>query len=172
MSAHTAKVFTPCIGLCSTALGDSVCRGCKRFDHEVSHWNVYDDEQRVVVEKRLLLLLEAIVVARVRLLDAALLRRRLEEYGVRFPLHRQGPALIWDLLRAGASSIQQPEDFGFAVRSRYRYVGLSTLREQIDSEFYRQSVAHYQRYFGPIARARDEVVRRRWAEKGVLPDPR
>ncbi|MEC7008614.1 MAG: DUF1289 domain-containing protein, partial [Pseudomonadota bacterium] len=32
-------IKTPCIGVCSTGIGDSVCRGCKRFSHEVIHWN-------------------------------------------------------------------------------------------------------------------------------------
>ncbi|MCF8976542.1 DUF1289 domain-containing protein, partial [Pseudomonas edaphica] len=28
-------IKTPCVGLCSTVYGDLVCRGCKRFHHEV-----------------------------------------------------------------------------------------------------------------------------------------
>lgn len=34
-------IKTPCVGLCSTVYGDLVCRGCKRFHHEVIHWNGY-----------------------------------------------------------------------------------------------------------------------------------
>ena len=30
---------TPCIGLCSTVFGDSVCRGCLRFVHEGEVFN-------------------------------------------------------------------------------------------------------------------------------------
>jgi len=46
-------VKTPCIGVCSTGLGDSVCRGCKRFEHEVIHWNSYTQEQQQIVIDRL-----------------------------------------------------------------------------------------------------------------------
>ena len=43
-------VKTPCIGVCSTGIGDAVCRGCKRFSHEVIHWNSYSqDHKRAIV---------------------------------------------------------------------------------------------------------------------------
>ncbi|MDC1160500.1 DUF1289 domain-containing protein, partial [Luminiphilus sp.] len=29
--SHFAPIRTPCIGVCSTGVGDVVCRGCKRF---------------------------------------------------------------------------------------------------------------------------------------------
>ena len=41
-----SPVKTPCIGVCSTGIGDSVCRGCKRFSHEVIDWNSYSQEQK------------------------------------------------------------------------------------------------------------------------------
>ncbi len=44
---------SPCIGICSTTYGDFVCRGCKRFAHEVTGWNRYADAQREVVWERL-----------------------------------------------------------------------------------------------------------------------
>ncbi|WP_317135104.1 DUF1289 domain-containing protein [Piscirickettsia litoralis] len=37
---------TPCVGLCSTVYGDDVCRGCKRFYHEIIDWNQYDINQK------------------------------------------------------------------------------------------------------------------------------
>ncbi|MBK8327782.1 MAG: DUF1289 domain-containing protein [Moraxellaceae bacterium] len=40
---------TPCIGLCSTVFGDSVCRGCMRFIHEVIDWNRYSTEQKTII---------------------------------------------------------------------------------------------------------------------------
>ncbi len=44
---------TPCVGICSTTYGDLVCRGCRRFSHEITGWNGYDDEQRERVWERL-----------------------------------------------------------------------------------------------------------------------
>ena len=44
---------TPCVGICSTTYGDLICRGCKRFAHEIVQWNGYDDDQRDRVWRRL-----------------------------------------------------------------------------------------------------------------------
>lgn len=45
---------SPCIGYCSTALGDDVCRGCRRTFEEVTHWITYTPEQKQAVWNRLL----------------------------------------------------------------------------------------------------------------------
>ena len=47
------KVKTPCVGVCSTVFGDQVCRGCKRFHHELIEWNGYTDIQKETVWNRL-----------------------------------------------------------------------------------------------------------------------
>lgn len=45
--------FTPCAGRCSTTFGDHVCRGCRRFNHEIINWNSYSIEQQYAVWQRL-----------------------------------------------------------------------------------------------------------------------
>ena len=52
-SDHRMLSLTPCAGRCSTVFGDQVCRGCRRFNHEVIQWNTYTAEQRLAVWKRL-----------------------------------------------------------------------------------------------------------------------
>ncbi|WP_434629310.1 DUF1289 domain-containing protein [Chromobacterium sp. CV08] len=37
---------SPCIALCSTALGDNVCRGCARTFGEISQWCFMDEAER------------------------------------------------------------------------------------------------------------------------------
>lgn len=54
--------LTPCAGRCSTVFGDLVCRGCRRFNHEVIQWNTYTTDQRLVVWQRLDLQLDQILV--------------------------------------------------------------------------------------------------------------
>lgn len=54
--------LTPCAGRCSTVFGDLVCRGCRRFNHEVIHWNTYTPEQRLTVWQRLDAQLDQILV--------------------------------------------------------------------------------------------------------------
>ena len=54
--------LTPCAGRCSTVFGDAVCRGCRRFNHEVIQWNTYSAEQRESIWQRLDAQLDQILV--------------------------------------------------------------------------------------------------------------
>ena len=66
---------TPCIGICSTTYGDLVCRGCKRFAHEIVGWNNYRDDQRDLIWTRLHALLAQSVRVYLHVVDEALLRQ-------------------------------------------------------------------------------------------------
>ncbi|MDR3427162.1 MULTISPECIES: DUF1289 domain-containing protein [Silvimonas] len=44
---------TPCIAVCSTGLGDDVCRGCGRTFQEVAHWVALTAQEREAVWQRL-----------------------------------------------------------------------------------------------------------------------
>lgn len=59
---HRIASLTPCAGRCSTVFGDSVCRGCRRFNHEVIQWNTYTAEQHTAVWKRLDAQLDQILI--------------------------------------------------------------------------------------------------------------
>ncbi|WOE31405.1 MULTISPECIES: DUF1289 domain-containing protein [unclassified Acinetobacter] len=54
--------LTPCAGRCSTVFGDAVCRGCRRFNHEVIYWNTYSAEQQTAVWLRLDVQLDQILI--------------------------------------------------------------------------------------------------------------
>jgi len=45
----------PCIGHCSTVLGDDVCRGCRRTLDEVTRWPQLSEEERRAVNRRIAL---------------------------------------------------------------------------------------------------------------------
>ena len=45
---------TPCIGICSTAIGDDICIGCGRTFAEVNDWNTLDDSQKIAINERLI----------------------------------------------------------------------------------------------------------------------
>lgn len=70
---------TPCIGICSTTYGDLVCRGCKRFAHEVVGWNGYSEAQRERIRERLLALKLAAARSSITPSDPALLARVAEQ---------------------------------------------------------------------------------------------
>ena len=49
----TLKTHSPCLGICSTTYGDQVCRGCKRYCHEIADWLRYQPSQKDRVWQRL-----------------------------------------------------------------------------------------------------------------------
>lgn len=95
-----SAIHTPCIGICSTTYGGDVCRGCKRFAHEVINWNRYDDQQKELVWARLSRLTEEVVATRLTVSDADLLAQALRRLGVRFHADRSPAFAAMELLRA------------------------------------------------------------------------
>jgi len=144
---HPQRIKTPCIGVCSTGIGDSVCRGCKRFAHEVIHWNGYNEEQKRIVDRRLAQFLAQCVANRFRITDRTLLAWQLQTQQIRHNPDHDPHCWIFALLKAGAGQISDPADFGFEVDAAYRGVSLLDLREEIDAEFFALSGAHYERYY-------------------------
>lgn len=139
-------VKTPCIGVCSTGIGDSVCRGCKRFSHEVIHWNSYTQAQKRIIDDRLSGFLSQCVSNKLVVTDRALLNWQLNVQNIRFNERHDEYCRVFSLLQAGAGQIAEPRDYGFEVDLRYRDLPLPRLKERIDQEFYILSEAHYERY--------------------------
>jgi predicted Fe-S protein YdhL (DUF1289 family) len=139
-------VKTPCIGVCSTGIGDSVCRGCKRFSHEVIDWNRYTPAQKLAVDSRLSGFLSQCVSNRVKVIDRNLLRWQLDVQQIRFVEHHDEYCWAFSVLKAGAGQIIDTQKFGFEIDLRYRNLPLVELREAIDQEFYTLSEAYYERY--------------------------
>lgn len=46
-------IRTPCIGVCSTSLGDDVCRGCGRTLEEIRDWASLTHKEREAIMQRL-----------------------------------------------------------------------------------------------------------------------
>lgn len=141
------RVKTPCIGVCSTGIGDSVCRGCKRFTHEIIQWNSYSDDEKRLVLQRLNQLLVQVVQARVSIFDEALLREQCQMQKVKINPEASPFCWVFDLLKAGASQIQALEHYGCRVSGEYTPLTMIELREDIDKDFFILSEVHYQRYF-------------------------
>ena len=132
---------TPCIGVCSTTYGDLVCRGCKRFAHEIVAWNGFAETQRDVVWARLRRLLAESVRAHVQIADWALLRAAAQRAGVvedalpeavAFQTMRLHPLPLAGL---GLAPIGDP-----ALETAQAVAA-------IDREFYLRSQAHYEASF-------------------------
>jgi hypothetical protein len=141
------KLKTPCIGICSTTYGDVVCRGCKRFLHEIIDWNKYqDDEQRIVLE-RLELMLEQVVKNRIFISDIFLLEDRLGLYEIPYNMEANQYCWVHSLLNHGATKIKSLFDCGIVALGDSEFLSITQLRDAIDEDFFALSEAHYDRYF-------------------------
>ncbi|MBP0938557.1 MULTISPECIES: DUF1289 domain-containing protein [Pseudomonas] len=147
MPDHIIK--TPCVGLCSTVYGDLVCRGCKRFHHEVIHWNGYNEDEKRAVWLRLEQLLVQVMTAKLEIFDADKLRLQLTQRKIRFVPHQSEYCWAYQLIARGARVISQVEAYGFVLLPEFRNWSLPELRDAIDREFFLLSEAHYQRYIAP-----------------------
>ncbi len=143
------RIKTPCVGLCSTVYGDLVCRGCKRFHHEVVSWNGYGEEVKRSVWQRLEVLLAQVMAAKLEVFDAPLLRSQLESRQIRFVADQSPYCWAYQLIARGARVIQQLEAYGVVLLPEFRDWSLPELRDAIDREFFLLSEAHYQRYIAP-----------------------
>lgn len=147
MSNHLIK--TPCVGLCSTVYGDLVCRGCKRFHHEVVNWNLYSDSEKGAVWRRLEALLVQVVAAKLEVFDEQRLRSQLVQRQVRFNPEQSPYCWAYQLIARAARLIQQVDAYGIVILPEFRDRSLSDLRDAIDREFFLLSEAHYERYIAP-----------------------
>lgn len=142
-------VRTPCVGICSTGIGDTVCRGCKRFSHEVIDWNAYSHEQRLIIAQRLEGFLTQVVQNFVEVIDEKILLEQIKHQQIQFKKEQNPYCWVFDLLRAGASQIPDLSVYGLVLLSPWRYTSLSDIRDNIDRDFYALSCAYYDRYIDP-----------------------
>jgi predicted Fe-S protein YdhL (DUF1289 family) len=142
----TASTKTPCIGVCSTGIGDVVCRGCKRFAHEVIDWNSYSNEQKQLVNARLDGFLQQIVGNMIDIFDKKLLFEKIQFQQIKVEPQLSSSQWLYELLRYGASQINQTEDYGFTLKPDWQRFTLEQIKQFIEQDLYTLSSAHYERY--------------------------
>ena len=143
-------IKTPCVGLCSTVYGDLVCRGCKRYHHEVIQWNGYSAEEKQAVWQRLEQLLVQVMASKLEVFDPQRLRDQLEARKIRFVPHQSPYCWAYQLIARGARVISKLDAYGLTLLPEFRERHLADLRDAIDREFFLLSEAHYERYIAPV----------------------
>ena len=144
--AGAALRRTPCIGVCSTTYGDLVCRGCKRFAHEIVQWNGYEGSQRHTVWRRLEAMRDVSVAAFATVQDDAKLKAVAAR--LRIPLEPPPSALgmaFHTLRRARAT--EHPAALGLGVKPAAAGMDVAGLFAAIDREYYARATAFYERSF-------------------------
>ena len=135
---------TPCLGICSTTFGDEVCKGCKRFSHEVVSWTKYSLEEREIVNNRLEKFKIKILKNRFKIIDKKLLAKQLQDKAISFNNSLDPLTWIFDLFRAAGS---QSFDLGiYGIKSLNEF-NPKTIKDEINDELLELSEAHHDRYF-------------------------
>lgn len=133
---------TPCVGVCSTTYGDLVCRGCKRFAHEIVGWNGYQEEQRELVWARLNRLLADSVRTVLVVVDEDRLRRVGAELKITDASAMPAEILAFQALRVRPLPLDE-----LGLQARRASVPSGDVARQIDTEFHARSRAHYEASF-------------------------
>ena len=135
---------TPCLGICSTTFGDEVCKGCKRFAHEIVGWTKYSEGEREIVNDRLEKFKIQILQHRFAVTDKNLFESMLEEKAINFNHSLDPLTWIFDLFRAAGSQTFDISNFG--IKSLVQF-NPKTIRDEINNELLELSEAHHDRYF-------------------------
>ena len=140
------KIKTPCVGICSTTYGDEVCRGCKRFQHEVIQWNSYSDQQKEIVWNRLEALKVQIMKTKFNIIDESKLKSSLDTYNINYYSAVDPFCWVFYLFKQASQSIKDFEEFGLKYLLEEK-ISPEEIKENLEEELFVLSEAHYQRYF-------------------------
>ena len=106
---------TPCIGICSTTFGDDVCKGCRRFSHEIISWPKYSDDERAIVNSRIEQFKIKVLQEKFSIIDPDVFHSKLSEHSIKFNDSMEPITWLFDLLRASGKQELNLEDFGVQV---------------------------------------------------------
>ena len=137
---------TPCIGVCSTSYGDHICRGCKRFSHEVTGWIKYSDTEKSLVNERLQKFKTTILEDKFTIIDSEKLKNKLKDANTSFNQELDPLCWVFDLFRTFTIEDIDLEEVGIALKGEFSNMPLSKIKEDINKEFFELSLAHYERY--------------------------
>ena len=138
---------TPCIGICSSTFGDDVCKGCKRFSHEITNWGKFSTDERAVVNSRLEQFKRTILEEKFTISDSNLFESKMNEFSINFNSSLEPITWIFDLLRASSNKDLNVNDFGVEILPAFSNLSLVELRDLINQEMLQLSEAHYYKFF-------------------------
>lgn len=151
-------VKTPCVGVCSTGLGDRVCRGCNRFTHEVIDWNKYTPHQKRMIQTRLQGLCHQVCSYWLKILSSMVLKRAAINNSLVIEQHYTDYNIAYQLLRKSSSRFTHLGELGLAARNATLASKPTAALATIEEHLYSFSVSHYQRYFAPLASANEMLM--------------
>ena len=111
----SARTRTPCVGICSTTYGDDVCRGCKRFIHEVINWNSFNPEEKESVWKRLEKLKTLIMQSKISIINETLMEEKIEELQLKINSDLNSLSKAFEIVKLTSKSFDDLNEFGIEI---------------------------------------------------------
>lgn len=142
------RVKTPCVGICSTGIAGDVCRGCKRFAHEVIEWNAYPEEARQAVSHRTEQFIAQCVGGKLEITDINRLQKQLDYQQITYDPEQDAYTWLYALLRHGASQIANENDYGFSKRLECFSQSLPEITVDIEKNVFTLAEAYFERHVG------------------------
>lgn len=129
-----SRIASPCVGLCSTTLGDPVCRGCQRTDTEIGEWMALSVEQRARRIEQLDALRERVAGRFLRVDDEACLEGQLRRHRIRFRPEQPPLSRAVELLRVGRDHIRDLRRYGLVPLERAAGLGAAELHARLSQQ--------------------------------------
>ena len=148
MKLKSSLTRTPCIGVCSTtSVGDSICRGCKRYAFEVIRWNGYLDQEKEAVLRRIEALTVQIMQDKFHIVSVVALQQGMAR--LKLPFNAQLSPYCWinTLMQKAPLERVVLADFGISVTPALVHLSNQDLAELVDTELLLLCDAHFERYF-------------------------
>lgn len=137
----TQRIASPCVGLCSTTVGDRVCRGCQRNDDEILGWLGYDDAERAERMSALEAIRVGVAGEYLRVIDAQALQEQLERHRIRFRRDQSSLSRAVELLRVGRTRIRDITRYGLERHDKGTGLTADELHEAITRALLEQAEA-------------------------------
>ncbi len=144
MSPPLVLAKSPCVGLCSTSLGDLVCRGCLRYAHEITDWNGYAEALKNQVWARITQHTEIIIYQHLRIRDPERWQITQSLWPERW-LHQHPAYRLWTWLRTAPALETAWENSGLQA---LQIQDLDTLRKTVREELLKLAQAQWDYAYG------------------------
>lgn len=145
------QIKTPCIGICSTtALGDKICRGCKRFSFEVINWNSYTEDEKSAVMNRLEYLTVQIMGAKFRIVSEQKLERAMSDFRCFYDPALSPYCWLHNLMQKYSHRLDDLDEIGVELLPEYNGSDIRDLILDINEKLIILSEAHLERYFQKV----------------------
>lgn len=137
--------------MCSTtSVGDSICRGCKRYAFEVIRWNGYLDEEKEAVLRRIEALTVQIMQDKFHIASVEALAQGMAQLKLPFNAALSPYCWINTLMQKAPLERIVFADFGINVAPMFGHLSAPELANLVDTELLLLCDAHFERYFNLV----------------------